>query len=239
MNENIQKTLAIVERMKQKSIDKISIGFSTGKDSLVGYDIMQKSGINIIPVYFYIVPKIKFIEANLKMYEDYYQVHIIRLPHPMLTDYINYTIFQPLHKAIDMSQYYSKNLGFKGYLDWYFEKEGIDCHWDANCMKMADSINRRLLMRGKPDIDEEKKIIYIAKYLTDHDCWEYIHDNKIPITKDYEIFGRSADDLMNYQYLIGIKKFYPKDYQTIIEYFPLAEMEILRYEAYKNIYEKS
>lgn len=236
--ENIQKTLNIVKQCKELNINTISIGFSTGKDSLVGYDILIKSGINVIPVYFYIVPQIEFIENNLKMYEDFYKTKIIRLPHPMLTDYINYGLFQPLHRVIDFSQYYTQNIGFHGILKWFFEKKKIIVEYDANCMKMSDSINRRLLLRNKSDIDTKEKIIYIGKYLTNDDCWHYIHENKIPITKDYEIFGRSADDLMNYQYLTGIKKFYPNDYQKIIQYFPLVEMELLRYQLYIQKYER-
>lgn len=119
----------------------------------------------------------------------------------------------------------------------FFAHEGIDVEYDTNCMKMSDSINRRLLLRNKPDIDHHNKIIYLAKYLKTSEIWQYLRENKVPITKDYEIFGRSADNLLNYQYLIGIKKHYPNDFKKIKEYFPLCELEILRYREYQKQYE--
>jgi len=235
--ENIQKTHDIISQIKKSGLKTVSIGFSTGKDSLAGYDIMVKNGIDVIPVYFYIVPGIKFIEENIKMYEDYYNMHIIRLPHLMMDDYINYTLFQPLHRVKEFSNYYNiTRKSFTERLQWFFNEENIDCKYDANCMKMSDSINRRLLLRSTPDIDHKKKIIYIGKYLTNKDCWQYIKENNIPLTRDYEIFGRSADDLMNYQYLSGIKCYYPDDYELIKEYFPLVEVELLRYEAFIKRY---
>lgn len=120
----------------------------------------------------------------------------------------------------------------------FFKNENIECEYDVNCMKMADSLNRRLLLRNKPDIDFDKKIIYLAKHLKTSEIWQYIKNNKLPITKDYEIFGRSADNLLNYQYLIGIKKHYPRDFERIKEMFPLCDVEIIRYELYTKMYEK-
>lgn len=234
------QTINILNQIKEKGIKKVSLGFSTGKDSLFGLNFLLKNGIEVIPVYFYIVPGIDFIEENLRLYEKYYNMHIIRLAHPILQDFINYTQWQTLEKAKFMGQFWSKESKhhtFQGIMKAFFEHEGISVEYDCNCMKMSDSLNRRLLLRNKPDIDDEKKIIYLAKYLKTSEIWQYIRENKLPLTRDYEIFGRSADNLLNYQYLIGIKKNYPNDFAKIKEMFPLCEVEIKRYEAYQKIYE--
>ena len=236
---NLEKTLDIIAEMKRKGIKKVSLGFSTGKDSVFGMHILQANGIEVIPFYHYIIPDIKFIETNIQMYEDFFQTKIIRLPHPMLNDYIKYTYFQPLHKAANMSRYGTKHMGFQDIEQWYFKEAGLaPVEYDSNCMKMADSLNRRLMLRNRPDIDEARKIVYIGKYIIDSEIWAYFKENNVPVTKDYEIFGRSADDLLNYQYLSGIKKHYPEDYATILEYFPLAEVELLRYKAYLKHYKQ-
>ena len=201
---------------------------------------MLKNNIEVIPVYFYICPGIEFIEENIRLYERFYGIKVIRLPHPMLQDFINYTHFQPLHKAKFIDQFYAKGdqyQSFQGIMQWYFKKEGISCEYDVNCMKMADSINRRLFLRKLPDIDHDKKVIYLGKYLRNSEIWPYLKENKIPITRDYELFGRSADNLLNYQYIINIKKEYPDDFNTIKSYFPFIELEILRYESYLKYYE--
>ena len=105
--------------------------------------------------------------------------------------------------------------------------------YDCNCMKMADSLNRRLLLRKKPDVDEQNKVIYITKYLTNKGCFDYMKRNNIPLTRDYEIWGRSWDGL-KYDYVMGMKKFYPEDYETVKSYFPLIESQVFKYNIVKK-----
>ena len=53
------------------------------------------------------------------------------------------------------------------------------------------------------------------------------HDVKLPI--DYKMFGRTLDGEY-YMYLIKIKENYPQDYKRMLEYYPLLDKEIYRYE---------
>ena len=59
----------VAEQAYDEGIRKVTIGFSTGKDSLVGIDLLRKAGIEYIPIYFYIVPGLRFIEKNIKKYD--------------------------------------------------------------------------------------------------------------------------------------------------------------------------
>jgi hypothetical protein len=224
----------VAEYAYSKGIREVTLGFSTGKDSVVGLDMLLKAGIKVIPIYFYAVPDLKFINDNIKMYEDHFNIRIVKMPHPVLFDYVDaqswqtWDRFRTLHK----NGYGSANFKqlTKSYL-YCMKIEGYE--YDCNCMKMADSLNRRLLLRKLPDVDENKKIIYLTKYLTNNDCFEYIKQNNIPLTRDYEIWGRSWDGL-KYDYSMGVKKFYPDDYEKIKEYFPLIEAEVLRYKIVKK-----
>jgi hypothetical protein len=196
--------------------------------------MLLKAGIEPIPIYFYCVPGLKFIENNLKMYEDHFGLKIVRLPHPMFYDYVNHYDWQPYDKAVTLTQNAYIRLSFEKSIHCYFNAMQIkDVEYDCNCMKMADSLNRRLLLSKKPDIDEEKKIIYLTKYLTNKDCFDYMKENSIPLTDDYRIWGRSWDGL-KYDYMMGVKKYYPEDYEQIKEYFPLIDAEILRYKLVKQ-----
>ncbi|MDR0573845.1 MAG: hypothetical protein LBG96_07450 [Tannerella sp.] len=227
----------IAEQAYEKGIRKVTIGFSTGKDSVVGLDMLLKAGIEPIPIYFYCVPGLKFIENNLKMYEDHFGLKIVKLPHPMLYDYINHMDWQPYDRALSIPIYGKAT--FAEFTSAYLQcTQQKDVEYDCNCMKMADSLNRRLLLSKKTDIDDEKKIIYLTKYLTNNDCFDYIKKNNIPLTDDYKIWGRSWDGL-KYDYTKGVKKYYPDDYELIKEYFPLIEAEVLRYKLVKKYdYEK-
>jgi hypothetical protein len=53
------------------------------------------------------------------------------------------------------------------------------------------------------------------------------HKCKLPI--DYHLFGRSFDG-MDYRFLKPIKDNFPKDFEKILEWFPLADLEIFRAE---------
>lgn len=229
--------MSIAEQAYEQGIRNATIGFSTGKDSVVGLDMLIKAGIKPYPIFFYQVPNLEFIENNLKMYEDYFKVKIARMPHPILYDHFRHQDWQPYQETITIGQFNFPKLTFE-YVNkvWLRNNNITDVEYDCNCMKMADSLNRRLILSKKPDIDNDKKIIYLTKYFTKTEIFEYIKKNNIPLTKDYEIFGISWDGL-SYHFSCGVKKYYPKDYEKIKEYFPLIDAEILRYKLfnkYKN-----
>lgn len=231
-----KKVDIVLKALEGSGVKKITMGFSTGKDSVVGYDIMKKAGIEIIPIYFYIVPELEFIENNIKIYEDFFQTKIHRLPHPILYDYINKQDWQPLHRIKTFAEFKLKRLNFRQLTDVFLNFNNItDVFFDANCMKEADSINRRLLLRKKDYVDYNTKTVYPCKLLTNTEIYDYLKINNIPKTDDYKYFGRSWDGL-NYHFLFGVKKYYPNDYAKILEYFPLIELEIMRYKMY--IHEK-
>lgn len=215
-------------------IRKATIGFSTGKDSVVGLDLLIKAGIEPLPIYFYIVPELDFIENNIALYEKHFGVKVVRLPHPILYDYIHHQAWQPYDKALLLDTVNLGMISFEMMNKIYIESNGIkDFDYDCNCMKMADSLNRRLLLRKSPDIDHDRKIIYLAKYFADKDIYAYLKDNDIPLTDDYKIFGRSWDGI-SYHFLTGVHKYYPNDYAKIKEYFPLIDAELMRYKLCKK-----
>jgi hypothetical protein len=236
----------IAEKAKKQGINFCTLGFSTGKDSVIGLDLLLKAGIEVLPIYCYIVPQLEFVEKNIALYEKYYGIKVVRMPHPMLYDHIRRQDWQDLFRTRDIAKTYAPSKITFANINWLvLHDRGLNVNaYDANCMKMADSFNRRVLLRAKPDIDDKKRIIYLAKYLTDKEIFEYIKQNDIPLTKDYEIFGRSWDGLA-YHFLTGVKKNYPNDFKKIQEFFPLIEAEIYRYKTvtkhkkYENIKQHS
>ena len=51
---------------------------------------------------------------------------------------------------------------------------------------------------------------------------------KLPI--DYRYFSASFDGLY-VKFMLPIKRYFPRDWQRICEFFPLIELEVLRYES--------
>lgn len=58
------------------------------------------------------------------------------------------------------------------------------------------------------------------------DCFKK-HKVKLPI--DYKLFGRSFDGI-DLRFLLPLKQNMPNDYNKILEWFPLAELEVFRWE---------
>lgn len=225
----------IAKKARAMGITHCSLGFSTGKDSLVGLDLLLKENINVIPIYFYICPDLEFIEDNITKYEKLFSIKIERLPHPCLYMHLDSATWQDYQSAANFSQIKYNHRNFYEFAQKMLESKNLDIlyKYDAVCMKMSDSLNRRLLLRKLPDICTNTKKIYLTKYFTDKDIFEYLKQNNIPLTRDYEIFGMSWDGL-SYHFLTGVKQYYPNDFNTIKKMFPLIEAELIKYELYKK-----
>jgi hypothetical protein len=189
----------------------------------------------VIPIYFYICPDLKFIDENIKLYENHFNIKIVQLRHPALYSHLGCADWQPWDKVLYMDQIAIKSHKFSDIIRKYLQNKGLleKYQYDCNCMKESDSLNRRILLSKKSFIDRDKKIIYLTKKFTHKDIFAYIAENKIPLTKDYEIFGRSWDG-MSYHFLTGVEKYYPEDFETMKKYFPLIEAELYRYKLYKK-----
>jgi hypothetical protein len=59
--------------------------------------------------------------------------------------------------------------------------------------------------------------------------YDEIEKSGISLPVDYTFLPRSLDGF-SYLYLVPLKKHYPRDYERIIQWLPLAEAECLRYE---------
>jgi len=51
----------------------------------------------------------------------------------------------------------------------------------------------------------------------------------VKLAPDYRVFGRTFDGL-DIRFLAPMKKHFPRDYQRVLEWFPLADLELFRFE---------
>ncbi len=75
---------------------------------------------------------------------------------------------------------------------------------------------------------------------TKGECYDYIEARGVKLPVDYEWFatkqkrsGRTFDGLAT-QFLAPIREHAPDDYARILEWFPLADLDIFRHEVLKN-----
>lgn len=219
-----------------ESQDLVTLGFSTGKDSLACALLLKELGVKFIPFFFYHIPDLHFVNQNLKKYEDFFKMEIIQLPHPMLYDYLRHQDFMPPKMIEELADYEFPVLSFEDMISAWLEDNNIDKDpYDIVGMRADESFNRRMIFRKQGFYNHEKKKVYPISLWRKKDVMTYITASGTSVTEDYKIWNRSFDGL-KYQFLFGVKQHYPDDFQTIKEYFPLIELELFRYEQNKKYF---
>lgn len=213
---------------------EVLLAFSAGKDSIAAWLHMKPHFRRIVPVYYYLVPGLQFVERSLRYYEEQFQTPILRLPHPSMYRMLNNWVFQsPENWRADV-------LSAAGLPDLTYDNlraavAEMNLGWDAKetwigCGSRAcDSPMRRLAFNKYGPT--RKKTMHF------YPCWDWnkarvietIKASGVKLPPEYRVFGRSFDGL-DFRFLHGIRKHWPDDYARILEWFPLAELELKRYE---------
>lgn len=221
-----------IAALKERT-DTILLSFSAGKDSIAAW-LRLKDHFQIVPVYMYLVPNLSFVEDALRYYESVFDTHIIRMPSPRFYEMLGEMVFQPPQNCAVLEE-----LGLPGFRytndqvfqlvrdDWKLPKSA----WCAVGVRAADSPNRRASI-NKYGSTREKRDPHVFYPIWDMKKDELIHTIrsagvKLPI--DYKLFARSYDGI-DLRFLYPIREHFPEDYARILEFFPLAELEIKRYE---------
>lgn len=212
--------------------DKTLLAFSTGKDAIAAWLAIRDHFDEVVPYYLYLVPGLEFVEESLAYYERFFGCRIHRLPHPSLHRWLNALMYQAPENIAVIEQAGLPEFDYADIQRAMVQAVRPDLQNDmlvADGVRAADSPMRRIAISKNGPISFER-----ARY---HPVWDMLkadlidmfraHNVKLPV--DYKIFGRSFDGL-DLRFLMPIKKHFPRDYQKILEWFPLADIEIARYE---------
>lgn len=217
----------VIADIRQQT-DTILVAFSRGKDSIAAWLECRKHFPRIVPYFMYGVPGLEFVEDSLQYFERFFGQRIIRVPHPSLYRKLNALVFQPPERCRAIADMDLPNFD---YFDMQNEirrdlKLGDECY-TASGVRSADSPIRLLSIKKHGAINHTKRQFFpiwdwrkdrLVKEITSAGC-------ELPI--DYEMFGRSFDGI-DYRFLEPISRYFPRDYQRILEWFPLADLEIER-----------
>jgi hypothetical protein len=229
--DSVDRGMIAAERVRELT-DTIVLKFSAGKDSLACWLRCRELFPNIVPIYHYWVPGLRFVEETLVMYEKYFDQKIIRAPHPNFLNYLANGSFQPPHRWNVIEAYNLSTVGYDEMVDWICEDLGIEDYWVAVGIKASDSPIRAKAIATHGAWTPALKLFYPVADLRKADLLALFDKHQAPISKDYLIFGRSFDGLQ-YRYISKIKEHYPEDYQIILRWFPLVEAEFTRAEAFE------
>lgn len=208
----------------------VLLAFSRGKDSLAAWLALRDAGVEVRPFHLYLVPGLEFVDESVAFYEDYFGTRIPQLPHPSLYRWLNNFVFQaPEHLAIIEAA----QLPEPDYVDisrlLCEDVYGLDPAgtYTADGIRAADSPNRRTAIKGHgPVRDHVMKVSPVWDWRIKH-VRAALAEHRCPLPVDYELFNRTFDGL-DLRFLKPIKDRFPGDYERILEWFPLADLELFR-----------
>lgn len=203
-------------------VREVNVAFSGGKDSIVTLDLCMKHFDNVRPFFMQIVPGLEFQEATLRKYEKYYNVEILRVPHPDLADFLRYGTFRPADNSvpiIKMKDVYS------------YVRNETKIPWIVAGERINDSLVRRAMIKHSGTVDFKRFRMYPLAYWDKYEVVKYIKRKKLVLPRESQVLGFSFSSLSGRE-LATIKSVFPRDYERILEYFPLAESAVYRYEKY-------
>lgn len=211
-------------RTASNMTDRILVGVSGGKDSVVTLDVCTRFFKHVVGYFMYVVKGLSFQEATLRFYEKKYGIEIIRIPHFQTSDYMRYGIFRlpdedvPIISTLDCYNYLR-------------EKTGI--YWIAAGERISDSVVRRAMIKHSSTIDTVRGRVYPIAYWNKKQVYEYIQRRRLKISPESRIFGHSLMGMLPRDMWL-LKQHYPDDYELFKLWYPDVECCVKNYELFKK-----
>lgn len=217
----------VINLVKQEN-DKILLSFSCGKDSIAAWLVLREH-FEIVPYYLWLIPELEFIEDSLAYYEQFFGQHIIRLPHPSFYRMLNNFVYQTPERVSVIRAANFPNFNYDDIAQIVAGLNNMTDAFVATGIRAADSPNRRSAINRHGPINWNRRSFYPIWDMNLEQLVNVLTQAQVKLSVEYEYFGRSFDGI-DYRFLAGIKKHFPSDYTKIIEWFPMAELELFRYE---------
>ena len=214
----------------------VLVAFSGGKDAIAAELALQDAGIETVLAHLYYIPgrepgrTLDFVEQGLTDLEQALGKPIHRYPHPSFYRWLNNFVFQPPERCevIEAAQ-----LPIPDYqVMWELIRADLKLPadtWVADGVRAADSILRRpssarhgVMKAGSG------KASPVADWLK-AEVLDRIAAAGIQLPVDYQFFGRSFDGI-DHRFLKPISEHFPDDFARILDWFPLADLELFRAE---------
>lgn len=226
----IQDSALACQFVRETTGDTVILSFSGGKDSLAAWAALRAAGFTrIIPVFHELVPGLECVETHLRHVEETLQTRIVRLPHPFLTWCLREAAFQPPVQAALLA---TLDYPFRDYDDWADRvRSWLGCPdaWVALGTTRNDSVNRRLTFRQQGCARPAQRKLFPIGDWTKQQIVDAIRELGVKLPPHYRVWGRSFDgtDLF---FLEGLRRHWPRDYERVLEWFPLNSLEHRRAE---------
>jgi hypothetical protein len=222
----------LIAHVKKNTFENnVLLSFSGGKDAW-GTWIAIRDHFTLTPFYYYIVPGIEIIDEYLAECEK--RIGRIRqYPHPMTYSMLNGCSFQSPARicALELMDLPT------------FDKDAIHrcvendaglpdfSAYTAIGTRAADSIMRGSAFKKHGPVNDKRKTFSPVWDWNKERLLAELKRNGVKLSREYTFFGRTMDGPV-LLYTWGLKKYAPRDYARLLEWFPLLESEVWRYERY-------
>lgn len=217
----------VLQRLKDLD-QPVALSFSCGKDSLAAWIAMREYGIEIIPVYFWLVPDLEFVNDELSYFEEFFGTHIYRYPSPSFFRLINGCVDQPPERLRFIEAASLPTPDYQQTWEVVLDELGLDPKtWKADGVRAADSLNRRAsFVKHGVMKESNRKVSPVADWLKG-EVMEALDGAGVKLPIDYELFGRSFDGT-DYRFTEPMRKHLPDDFQRLCDWFPFLVTDIIR-----------
>lgn len=208
------------------------IGFSRGKDSTLTWLQLRKYFKRIYPYYLTMIPdELSFETESLAYYEKLFGTKILRFVSPSFPRMINDHILQRpdnLPKLDAMGA--MVRFDYQDVQNYVKEYYGLpETTYTALGVTMYDSFIRRTSILKNGPINHKKREFYAIYDWKKTEIFDEIRRQNVKLPPDYRIWGKTFDGL-DYRFIKPLKDHYPDDYAKMALYFPLLDLELIRYE---------
>lgn len=214
--------------------NKALLSFSGGKDAW-GTWLAIRDHFEVIPFFYYIVPGLEFVDEYLARCEKHMGCPIRQYPHPML-----YTMLRTCTAQTPDRCWAIEHMGLaefdKDDLHRFVEADTGLPHFScytALGLRAADSIQRGTYFKRRGPVNDERKVFSPIWDWNKARLLEALKKEGIALSPEYAWFGRSFDGPV-LLYSWGLKKYAPRDYARLLEWFPMLESEVWRYERHRT-----
>lgn len=230
MNRHHPDSAATRAEIMREVGDHVVLAFSAGKDSIAAWLALRADGFRVTPVYKYLVPGLSFVERSLTYYEERFGVPIQRVAHPTLYRWLKNSTFMPPERVSWVDALELRVPSHEETCALGAARAGEDPDsWIATGVRAADSPMRRVAVSKYGSITPKIRSFWPVWDWNKVRVMDSIRGARLKLPIDYAIWGRSFDGI-DARFLVPLKKHFPDDYKRVLEWFPLAELEVKRHE---------
>lgn len=225
----MQTCESVIAEIRAKS-PEILLSFACGKDSIAAWLAVRERFEAVHAFYLYLVPGLEFVEESLDYYERFFGCRIGRYPNPNLYRMLNGLVFQPPERIEVVEQVGLPNFDRDDVAAAFAEDVGAPKDaYTAIGNRISDNLTRRMAFKRTGAINARRRTFWPVFDWSNARLRDEFRRHNVKLPIDYRLFGRSFDGI-GLRYLWPIKKNFPRDYARILEWFPLADLEVWRHE---------